>query len=228
MKLRSLEKAAKLPQNPATWQATVRPAPTWIAPTDKPKYRPYLVFVLDTESGAIRLLMMEEQRPAPEAILSLIANAIVKPMMGAGGRYRPARIMIDDQELAQALTPQLAEIGVRCDYAAAMPTVDTLLRELTAHLTDGDVQPGLMAAPGVTQPLVAEFYAAAVHFFEEAPWRWMDNLAAVEVRYPANGPVRYAVIMGFGGQEFGLAMYLSAKDLKLQYVEQDPDRLMRR
>jgi hypothetical protein len=34
--------------------------------------------------------------------------------------------------------------------------------------------------------------------------------------------------MGFGGQEFGLAIYLSAKDLKLQYVEQDPDRLMRK
>ena len=130
MKLRSLEKAAKLPQNPATWQATVRPAPAWVAPKDRPKYRPYLVFVLDTESGAIRMLMMEEQRPAPEAILSLIANAMVKPMMGAGGRYRPARIMFDDQELAQALAPQLAEIGVGCDYAATLPALEAVLREI--------------------------------------------------------------------------------------------------
>ena len=86
MKLRSLEKAAKLPQNPATWQATVRPAPAWIAPKDKPKYRPHLVFVLDAESGAIRMLMLEEQRPAPEAVLSLIANAIVE---AHDGRWRP-------------------------------------------------------------------------------------------------------------------------------------------
>ncbi len=86
MKLRSLEKAAKLPQTTATWQATVRPAPAWVAPKDRPKYRPYLVFVLDAESGAIRMLMMEEQRPAPEAVLSLLANAMSKPMMGAGGR----------------------------------------------------------------------------------------------------------------------------------------------
>ena len=95
------------------------------------------MFVLDAESGAIRMLMMEEQRPAPEAILSLIANAIVKPVMGAGGRYRPARIMIDDQELAQALAPQLAEIGVDCDYVATLPALETILREISAHLNQG-------------------------------------------------------------------------------------------
>ena len=83
MKLRSLEKAAKLPQTTATWQATVRLAPAWVEQKDKPRYRPHLVFVLDAESGAIRMLMMEEQRPAPEAVLSLLANAMSKPMMGA-------------------------------------------------------------------------------------------------------------------------------------------------
>ena len=228
MKLRSLEKAAKLPQNPATWQATVRPAPAWIAPTDRPKYRPYLVFVLDTESGAIRMLMMEEQRPAPEAILSLIANAIAKPMMGAGGRYRPTRILIDDQELAQALAPQLAEIGVDCDYASTLPALETVLREMSAHLNQGEERPGLVEVPGITQPLLAEFYAAAAYFYQQAPWRWVDNLAAIEVRYPATGRAVYAVIMGFGGQEFGLAVFPTAEDLGLQYSNLEPDQLMQK
>ena len=187
MKLRSLEKAAKLPKAKATWQATVRPAPAWIAPKDKPKYRPYLVFVLDAESGAIRMLMMEEQRPAPEAILSLLANAMLKPMMGAGGRQRPERILCDDQELVQALAPQLAEIGVRCNYAAALPALETVLREMSAHLNQGEARPGLVEVPGITQPLLAEFYAAAAYFYQQAPWRWVDNLAAIEVRYPATG-----------------------------------------
>ena len=228
MKLRSLEKAAKLPQNPATWQATVRPAPAWIAPTDRPKYRPYLVFVLDTESGAIRMLMMEEQRPAPEAILSLIANAIAKPMMGAGGRYRPTRILIDDQELAQALAPQLAEIGVDCDYASTLPALETVLREMSAHLDQGEERPGLVEVPGITQSLLAEFYAAAAYFYQQAPWRWVDNLAAIEVRYPATGRAVYAVIMGFGGQEFGLAVFPTAQDLGLQYSNLEPDQLMQK
>ena len=228
MKLRSLDKAAELPQTKATWQSTLRLAPAWIAPKGKPKYRPYLLFVVEAESGLIRLLTMEDQRPAPEAVFSLLVNAMAKPAPGAGGRNRPARIMLDDRELVEALTPRLTEIGVRCDYAASMPAVDTLLRELTAHLNDMDERPGLMAAPGVTQPLVAEFYAAALYFYEQEPWRWVDNLAAIEVRYPASDPTRYAVIMGFGGQEFGLAIYLTAKDLKLQYTALDPDQLMRK
>ena len=228
MKLHSLEKAAKLPQTQANWQATVRPAPAWIAPKDRPKYRPHLVFVLDAESGAIRMLMMEEQCPAPEAILSLLANAMSKPMMGAGGRQRPARILCDDQELVQALAPQLAEIGVRCDYAAALPALETVLRELGAHLNRGEERPGLLAAPGITQPLLAEFYAAAAYFYQQAPWCWVDNLAALEVRYPVDGPVRYVAIMGFGGQEFGLAVYPTAQDLGLQYSNLEPDQLMQK
>jgi hypothetical protein len=228
MKLRSLEKAAKLPQTQANWQATVRLAPAWIAPKDRSKYRPHLVLVLDMESGAIRMLMMEEQRPAPEAILSLLANAMSKPMMGAGGRQRPARILFDDQGLVQALAPQLAEIGVRCDYAAALPAVETLLRELSAQLNDGEVRPGLLEVPGITLPLLAEFYAAATYFYQQAPWRWVDNLAALEVRYPVDGPVRYVAIMGFGGQEFGLAVFPTAKDLGLQYSNLEPDQLMQK
>ena len=228
MKLRSLEKAAKLPQTTATWQATVRLAPAWVEQKDEPRYRPHLVFVLDAESGAIRMLMMEEQRPTPEVILSLLANAIAKPMMGAGGRYRPARLLIDDEELAQALAPQLAEIGVGCDYAASLPALEAILRELSAQLNQGETRPGLLEAPGVTLPLLAEFYAAAAFFYQQAPWRWVDNLAAIEVRYPGTGPVCYAVIMGFGGQEFGLAVFPTVRDLRLQYSDLEPDQLMQK
>jgi hypothetical protein len=228
MKLRSLEKAAKLPQTTATWQATVRLAPAWVEQKDRPRYRPHLVLVLDAESGAIRMLMMEEQRPAAEAILSLLANAISKPMMGAGGRYRPARVLIDDEELARALAPQLAEIGVGCDYATSLPALEAVLRELSAQLNQGEARPGLLEAPGVTLPLLAEFYAAAAYFYQQASWRWVDNLAAIEVRYPATGPVRYAAIMGFGGQEFGLAVFPTMKDLRLQYSHLEPDRLMQK
>ena len=136
--------------------------------------------------------------------------------------------MIDDQELVQALAPQLAEIGVRCDYAAALPALETVLREMSAHLNQGEERPGLVEVPGITQPLLAEFYAAAAYFYQQAPWRWVDNLAAIEVRYPATGRAVYAVIMGFGGQEFGLAVFPTAEDLGFQYSHLEPDQLMQK
>ncbi len=136
--------------------------------------------------------------------------------------------MFDDQELAQALAPQLAEIGVHCDYASTLPALETVLREMSAHLNQGEERPGLLEVPGITQPLLAEFYAAAAYFYQQAPWRWVDNLAAIEVRYPALGPACYAAIMGFGGQEFGLAVFPTAKDLGLQYSNLEPDELMQK
>lgn len=222
MNIRSLEKAAKLPQTGATWQATVRSAPAWIAPKNEPKYRPYLVLVADTETGTIRQMEMQEQRPTPEIVLSALAAAMVKPMFMAGKRGRPVRIVLDDQELVSVLTPELAGIGVRCDYASSLPVVNDALSEMAAHLNQGEARPSVLSVPGVTLPLFADLCAAAAEFYQRAPWRWLDNLAAIEARYPANGPARYLVIMGFGGQEFGLALYPTLEDLRWQISGLEP------
>jgi hypothetical protein len=137
--------------------------------------------------------------------------------------------VLDDRELVDALTAPCAAIGVRCEYAASLPAAEAVLREVTAQLGGDDDRPSLSVAPGVTPPLLADFYAAAAHFYQQAPWRWVDNLAAIEVRYPADSPTtRYAVIMGFGGQEFGLAVFPTAQDIRLQYQGIAPAQLMRK
>lgn len=229
MKNRMLDKAAGLTQTDATWQMAVRPAPAWIEPKGKPKYRPFLVLALDTGSGLIRMLNTQEQRPAPSVLLSLLATAMTKPMMAAGGRYRPARIVLDDRDLVAGLTAPLAEIGIRCEYAATLPAAEATLREVTAHMSGEDEHPSLSGVPGVTQPLLADFYAAAAAFYQQAPWRWLDNLATIEVRYPADSPTtRYAVVMGFGGQEFGLAIFPTMQDVRLQYQGLPTEQLMRK
>lgn len=229
MKNRMLDRAAGLTQTDATWQMAVRPAPAWIEPKGKPKYRPFLVLALDTGSGLIRMLNTQEQRPAPSVLLSLLANAMMKPMMAAGGRYRPARIVLDDRDLVAGLTAPLAEIGIRCEYAATLPAAEAVWREVTAHMSQDDGRVSLIGAPGITQPLLADFYAAAATFYQQAPWRWVDNLATIEVRYPADSPtVRYAVIMGFGGQEFGLALFPTVQDVRLQYQGLPTEQLMRK
>lgn len=200
----------------------MRPAPAWVAPKNKPKYRPYIILVADTETGTIRQMEMNEQRPAPEAVLSTLAAAMTKPLPMSGKRERPARIVLDDQELVRMLTPELADIGVRCDYAPSLAVINAALSELAAHLNQGQERPAVLSVPGVTLPLFADLCAAAAEFYQRAPWRWMDNLATIEVRYPATGPARYLVIMGFGGQEFGLALYPTLDDLRWQISGLEP------
>ena len=228
MKNRMLERAAKLKQTDAAWQATVRPAPAWVAEKDRPKYRPYVILVVDANSNLVRTINIQEQRPTASALLSLLANGMTRPMIASGGRQRPARIVLDERALVAELTAPLAELGIRCDYAASLPAVEAALRAWAEHMDGGGDRPALVSIPGVTLPLLADFYEAAAHFYREAPWRWVDNLSVIEIRYPAdNETVNYGVIMGFGGQELGLAIYPTARAIRLQYQDIAPDEIIR-
>lgn len=217
-----LRKAADLPQGNTVWQATARRAPVWITPKKQPPYRPYIIMVADVSNDRIRQSSIEEDPPTAQRVLAVLAGAMTHPLVGGGKRGRPARLLIDSPELAGALAEPLAEIGVRCEHRAALPQMNALLNQMEAHMTGQQHRPGLLSIPGVTQPLVAELFAAAAEFNRRAPWRWMSNAQALTVRYPAESPPRYIVIMGNGGEEFGLALYSTLDALRVQFSNLDP------
>lgn len=51
-------------------------------------------------------------------------------------------------------------------------------------------------------------YDLAVRFKELAPWGWMDDGDLFAVQSPSDGEMSYGIVMGGGGQEFGLAMFV--------------------
>jgi len=149
-------------------------------------------------------------------------------VFSSGKLGRPARIVLDDADLARAVAPWLDGIGVRCDYQAALPLVNTALRDMEAYINRAEPRPGLLSVPGVTLPLLEELFSAAAEFYRRAPWRWMDNLAVLEVHYPTEGPARYAAIMGFGGEVFGLAVYPTLDDLRIQLSDLKPAQILKK
>jgi hypothetical protein len=54
----------------------------------------------------------------------------------------------------------------------------------------------------------ATLYQAAITFKETAPWAWMDNEELFAVENPDDGEVGYCSILGSGGEEFGLGMFV--------------------
>jgi len=212
------EKAARLPQRDVTWQCTARRAPVWITPNDQPPYRPYLVLVVDAHADRIRRSDIQDERPTAESVMGQLLRAMTRPIFGSGKAFRPTRIVLDDVELAEALKPQLAELSVRCSYAPSVPALTDTLRDMEAHFTRREPRPGLMSVPGVTLPLAAELFEAAAEFYRQAPWRWLDNLSPIEIHYPADGPARYIILLGFGGETFGVSLYASLDDLRVQYA----------
>jgi len=208
-----------------TWLCTARRAPTWIMPDDQSPYRPYLVLVLEQETDQIRRTHIQDELPTAEEVLAVLTKAMGRSLLSLGRRITPARVVLDDAALVQALTPRLTERGIRCEYRAALPQVDVAWRELEAHLSRRESIPGLLSVPGATVPLVQELFAAAADYYRQAPWRWLNNSWPIEVRYPPDGRTRYAVVLGSGGEFFGLSLYESVEDLRLMYagVEPGPD-----
>ena len=51
-------------------------------------------------------------------------------------------------------------------------------------------------------------YQVAIVFQQAAPWEWMDNEDLFAVENPDDGEVGYCSILGSGGEEFGLGMFV--------------------
>ena len=89
--------------------------------------------------------------------------------------------------------------------------------------------PGLLSVPSATPPLVQHLYELAADFYRATPWKCLDDRHPIEIRYPLEGNPRYAVVMGSGGEIFGLAVYDTLADLKLIYNYQlTPQQISRR
>lgn len=228
----STSKARRLRQSNANWYCTSRRARTWIMPKDRSAYRPYVVLVLEEETELIRRVHTQEEQPTPETVLEVLLKAmkgpllgpLLSPLLGLGRRGRPIRITLDDTDLVRALAPHLAEIGVSCDYKPVLPLVDDTLRRMGARMTKREPIPGLLSVPGATEPLVRELFEAAANYYRQKPWREIDNADPIEVRFPSEGRVRYAVVLGSGGETFGLALYESLDDLLAVFTSSEADQ----
>jgi len=82
----------------------------------------------------------------------------------------------------------------------------------------------------MNQPNKSEWvalYQAAIMFKEAAPWEWMGNGDLFAVENPDNAEMGYCSILGAGGEEFGLGMFLGEdgyhRYIKVISEEVDPE-----
>ena len=221
-KLRSLH------QSDATWLCTVRRAPYWITPKKQPAYRPFVMLVADQNTGFIIKTDTLDEHPTPEICLENLFKAMRGTLLTLGRSGRPAHVFVDDAELVRAIAPRLAELDVHCSYRASLPQASAALLEIEAQMNGRKPIPGLLSIPGVRFPLVAELFAAAADYYRQAPWRWLENWIPIEVRYPPEGRARYALVLGSGGETFGLSLYESLADLEVVFERTDTDQTFSR
>lgn len=222
-----LAKVHRLRQTDEAWESAVCRMRTWVTPRDQAPYRPYVVLAV-SPTGRVISSDVVEGVPTPDQVLNTIAKAMRRPALGGGGKRRPAVIYMDDKALIELLAPRLHKVGVRCEYRYTLREVEEALLSMEQFMTRREPIPGLLKSPGVTPFLVKGLFEAAGFFYREAPWRWIDDSCPIEVCYPLDGRLRYAVVMGHGGETYGLAVYDSPDELREVYSGVLPDELIGR
>ena len=72
--------------------------------------------------------------------------------------------------------------------------------------------------PGAAEPaLVEALFDAAAKYYRAAPWVQLSNMQALAIQIAPDTEPRYAVVMGNGGVEYGLALYKQWDDFLLQF-----------
>jgi len=214
---RLLKKVHRLKQRDEYWAGTSRVGRMWITPRNQPPYRPYVTLFVSQKNKVLRFKVLEEA-PSSDRIFEELLQAMHRPMWGAGGRRRPKVIYLDDPDYVTALAPRLATVEVRCEHRHSLPVIKEALYAMEMRMNRGEEAiPGLVAIPSVTPPLVGHLFELAADFYRATPWRWLNDHHPIEIRYPPNNKPRYAVVMGSGGQVFGLAVYDTLADLQLMY-----------
>lgn len=220
-----LAKVHRLRQTDEAWESTVRLMRVWITPRDQAPYRPYTILTVSQEDQVVGSDTVGDV-PPPGQVLNALAKAMRRPTLGSGRKRRPAVIYMDDKALVETLAPQLQEVGVRCEYRHTLRRVEQALLSMEQFMTKQEPIPGLLKSPGMTPYLINGLFEAAAFFYREAPWRWMDDSRPIEICYPPDGRPRYAVVMGQGGEIYGLAVYNSPDELRKVYTGGSPDRLI--
>lgn len=213
-------KLRQLKQVDEDWEGTVCLARTWVAPKNEAPYRPWLVLVVN-QNGRVMGSKLFEKSPAIDPVWEAMTRAMHRPILGAGRARRPAVIYLDQEKWVQALAPRFEAIGVRCVFRQSLSKLAGALASLGPWLNRGheSLLPGLITLPGMTVPLLEHLYSAAADFYKAAPWRVLNDLHPIEIRYPPDAPARYAIVMGSGGEVYGLSVQDTFADL--QWTLQD-------
>ena len=209
----AVDRLRELPQEPGTvWQGGFARFPAWVGGSDAKPFRPLGFLWLSVQTGILGpvrdSIIPPEEREHRVAVETLIRFATHE----MGGR-RPARLEVDDADVAAYLSDALQGLDIEVVHRARLVMWESELRSLWKMILERDPLPGYLDGKDATVERVRAFADAAQRFHEARPWRYLsnDDLIKLECPRPSRAP-RYVVVLGAAGTEFGLTFCRSKDD----------------
>lgn len=209
-----------LPQRFDVWQADIRPMKEMVQ-TDAGPVTPWIVLVLSTTEGVPLFFELVENEPDAAVVWHTLTSAMTVPQ--SGEPHRPTEVQLPAAAAwAPAVRERLEALGVQAPAIETLAEIDEmcagLFEGVERLLTGSDPLLGLLGTPYVTPKMCASLFEAAARFFEQAPWKKIDDRPIrVQTDQIAGGPW-YAVVIGQGGSMRGLILYDTLEQL-LENIE---------
>jgi tetratricopeptide (TPR) repeat protein len=207
-KTTSLESARlrRLPVDPvATWEGGALPLPS---EAFSPELRTEALVGtgwLDTQSGALH---GGEVISATESLAEALFDALVGAAQTLGAI--PARLRVDDADVAEALRSRLAAKEVVVELVDELAAMAEARASLRAHFGKW---PSLLSSAGNNVETVRAFAEAAVAFHRARPWEHLNGDDPIRVESPVpDEAYRWLTILGAESRVTGIAFYHSRED----------------
>lgn len=175
---------------PGTLSLSQRWSPAVIQESRETPRRPRLLALADEESGQIVAFDQQMERQDPPQILAWLRSQPVQPQV----------LWLDDSALCAYLAEHWLE--GRCELRETLPAVNQALKGLALRMES--------AGPSVTDTLseaeALAFFEEARRFYEKEPWKGISAEEVLIFQWGGQEPWG-VVVMGSGGQEFGLALF---------------------
>ena len=209
----SIDRLKSLPQRAdEIWQGGLIRMPHWITGEGREPYRPYLplwVAVGDDKVHAGTVTRPEERN------LDLAMGALLEfALEDEFGGYRPGRIEVADQALAERLLGVMAPCGIEVRLVERLEAITRVLKSMETFDREGEPPvPGALEGAGVSVERMRTFAEAAAAFYRAAPWRFLTDVDLICIETPhALSGMEYFVVLGAGRSMYGLAFYAGAAE----------------
>ncbi|TAK20124.1 MAG: hypothetical protein EPO26_18685 [Chloroflexota bacterium] len=213
------------------YMGDIRAAPFAVEEGGEPA-TPYLGLWADADTGEVVSAVVAIERPA-----DALAEALINPTRGLPGAnvtlddsgtgamtvvkaYElPGRAILFDPALAGALRPRLTSRGIALVTSERIDFFEDMFASMFDQLAAAAPPPEL----DMPDDVLASLCAAAERLWREKPWRYCHDEPPIGVE-PLDGTSRpvYAVVLGRGGEVFGVALYSSLEDYEALTQLDDP------
>lgn len=207
----ALSGARRLAAEVGTWEVEAVPLPVVIEQAGSE--RPVVVLVV-ADGGPIHQNISGRLGGGVRDVAQAIAKGVSEAAEKVG--IWPDTVQVRQADVRAELAPLLAARGVEVEHRRPLPGIMDVALSLMEFMGGTPVWPPVGRSEtwlgwGLPRERVAEIFEAAAGFWDHAPWRVLENMQAPRCVLPS-GRAWTAMVLGNGGQEFGLILHSEHAD----------------